>query len=184
MSTRSLIERVASIDLSTVRDSFQRHAALGRDAFAGGDGGRWGRHFPVIYLGRPVASVAAEAYRHLVDDAGVPANLVRARTLYTVRVDTTRVLDLTAPDALRTVGLRDDDLRTAVGDYAACQDVASAAHQLKAHGILAPSASGLGITLALFAERLPAREMPTVVTQEIWENLPNDPRRLRRVEEA
>lgn len=73
------------------------------------------------------------------------------------------------------------DLGSSVGDYAACWDVARAAHQFGLHGILAPSTTNLGETLALFDGHLPAAEQPELLTAEVWDQLPADPRRLRVV---
>jgi hypothetical protein len=58
------------------------------------------------------------------------------------------------------------------------------AHQLGLHGIIAPAATGLGETLALFERHLPATELPVVVDEEIIDGLPADPRRLRLVEDS
>lgn len=176
---RSTVERVAKLLGVRVVGTFLRHAAPGRDAFAGGLNGRWGEAFPVIYLGRPEPAVVVEAYRHLVDDTGVPASAVRRRILYEVRVDVANVLDLTAAEPLEQVGLADADLTTDIDDYERCQEVAAAAHQLKYRGILAPSATGLGETLALFRQRLSSAELPDVISQSFWDGLPADPRKLR-----
>ena len=72
-------------------------------------------------------------------------------------------------------------IKREVDDYAACQRVAAAAHQLELHAVLAPSATGLGETLALFRERITLREMPVVQAEETWNTLPADPRQLRAV---
>jgi hypothetical protein len=178
-SMGSATERVASLGHIEVQGTFYRHAAPGRDALAGGLGGRWGASFPVIYLGQPEVSVVVEAYRHLVDDAGVPAEHVRPRTLYTVPVRVTRILDIRTAEALAGLELSSDDLATEVGDYGRCQEIAAAAHQLRLHGIIAPAAHGFGTTLALFRERLPLAEVPVPATQSTWERLPADPRKLR-----
>jgi RES domain-containing protein len=172
---RTLPERVAGIGGVEVAGVFLRHAAPNRDAFAGGFAGRWGESFPVIYLGRPIDSCVEEAYRHLVDEAGVPAHLVKPRTLYSVRVDVRNVLDLRSPDAQFEAGLSDADLDSPVGEYAACQRVAGVAHQLEYHGILAPAATGLGETLALFRQRVGVAELPMVIGQEPWTELPPRP---------
>lgn len=174
--TRSLVERVASVGSVDVDGAFERHAAPGRDAFAGGVLGRWGRTFPVIYLGRPEESVIVEAYRHLVEPFGIDPSMVKPRVLYTVRVTATRILDLRPASNQAAVGLSDDQLRSAVDDYDACQAVARAAHQLELHGILAPAATGLGETLALFAQRIGASERPVVTATVGWPRLPADPR--------
>ncbi len=178
---RTIVERVASVRAASVGGAFFRHASPNRDAFAGGYGGRWGKSFPVIYLGRPEESAVVEAYRHLVESAGVPAHMVKPRVLYSVSVVVDDVLDLRARTALEAVGLTDVDLTTQVDDYDRCQEVESAAHQLGLHGILAPAAHGLGETLALFRERLTPQELPVIQGTTVWQTLPPDPRVLRPV---
>jgi hypothetical protein len=81
------------------------------------------------------------------------------------------------------VGLTDTDLTSPVGEYEPCQEVGRVAHQLGLHGVLAPAATGLGETLALFEQHLPAGELPTFIEDEVWDGLPDDPRRLRLVGE-
>ncbi len=152
-----------------------RHAAPNRDAFAGGSGGRWGESFPVIYLGRPPESCLEEAYRHLVDESGVPAEYVKPRVLYSVRIAIANVLDLRDPEARVQAGLSDAEMQSAVGAYEACQRVAAVAHQLEYHGIIAPAATGLGETLAVFARRISASEAPVVVEEQRWASLPPRP---------
>jgi RES domain-containing protein len=181
---RSLVERVAGVGSVDVSGTFYRHAAPGREAFAGGTLGRWGRAFPVIYLGRPPLSVTVEAYRHLVDPFGLPASAVQPRVLYTTTVHAKLILDLTAPENREAVGLTDGQLHTDIDDYDACQQVGRAAHQLELHGILVPAATGLGQTLALFAQRVSAAERPVVVESTIWQHLPADPRIARVVRDA
>lgn len=173
---KSLTEKVASLPAGRVSGTFYRHAAPDRDAFVGGTMGRWGKTFPVVYVGRPDTSVTVEAYRHLVEPYGIDPAMVKPRVLYTVTVDVGRVLDLTDPAHRETVGLSDRDLMSEVDDYEACQEVGRAAHQLEVHAVLAPAATGLGETLALFAQRIDASERPVIVTQVLWTRLPDDPR--------
>lgn len=173
---RFTVELLASIPQVSLEGVFYRHAALNRDAFAGGRHGRWGADFPVIYLGRPEAAAVAEAYRHLVEANGVPARAVKPRVLYTVRVSAQSILDVTGAANLDRVGMTVDDLSTEVDDYQRCQEVAAAARQLGHHGVLAPAAHGLGQTLALFKESLSHPELPVVVGQITWDTLPADPR--------
>lgn len=176
-----MTERVASVAPIRLEGTFHRHASLNRDAFAGSPGGRWGtENFAVIYLGRPPHGVVVEAYRHLVDSTpGMRGELVRSRVFYTVSVEVERILDLTNPDSLAAVGLEAGDLLTDPYDYEPCQAVASAAHQLGYKGVLAPAANGFGQTLALFSARLDNSERPTIVSQEVWQHLPADPRQLK-----
>jgi hypothetical protein len=74
------------------------------------------------------------------------------------------------------------DLMTEVGDYTACHRIGVAAHQLGLHGIIAPAATELGETFAVFERRLPAHEQPELVDEKVWETLPPDPRQLRVVD--
>jgi hypothetical protein len=69
-----------------------------------------------------------------------------------------------------------------VEEWAACQRVGGGAHQLNLHGVIAPAASGLGETLAVFELHLPPAEQPVLVDDEDWLRLPADPRALLTVE--
>lgn len=173
---RSLVERVAQVPGSPVSGTYYRHASIGREPFNGGLDGRWGAPFPVIYLADNEAGAITEAYRHLVEYDGVPAARVQPRDLYTVAVQAFDLLDLLDPAHLAAVGLTDADLRSPVGDYETCQEVAAAAHQLGRHGIVAPAAHGIGNTLALFRERINPSEQPRTTARSRWEHLPPDPR--------
>lgn len=131
----------------------------------------------MLYLGRPPDSVVVEAYRHLVDDVeGMRGDLVGPRRFLTCHVTVTKVLDLRDPASVLTVGLTMPDL---IGDHDPCQRVGQAAHQLGLHGVIAPAATGLGETLALFELHLPGEELPLLVADEVWEHLPADPRQYR-----
>jgi len=183
---RDLAVAVAGAPHTDLRGRFERHVSAGYRTLQGSDGGgRWGSPgvYPVLYVGRPRASVTVEAYRHLVDpfaSEGMTAAMIAPRRVIACDVDVTEILDLRTDTARQAVGLDDHDLVTDVGDYRACQTVGRVAHQLGLHGILAPAATGLGETLALFEQHLPAAELPVVVSDtEIWEGLPADPRHLR-----
>lgn len=179
----SLAVAVSRATLSIVEGTFQRHSSPRVTTLTGSPaGGRWGPPgaFPVLYLGRPTTSVTVEAYRHLVDDIeGMTGDKVGPRTLWTVRISVTNVLDLRDPASRTAVGLTMDDLTSSVEDYLPCQRVAQAAYQLQLHGVITPAAGSEGETLALFEYHLPPAELPTVIRRETWERLPADPRRLR-----
>lgn len=182
----SLANTVAGQDPVQVTGSWQRHlpakfrdrATEGRAAHS-----RWGRDsgFPILYLGRPTASVTVEAYRHLVDpieDASIREHLA-PRVLVTVEVAVHDILDLRTSLARLELGLTLEQITSATSDreaYAACYDVAAAAHQQGFHGLVAPAATGVGETLALFSNRLTTAEVPTVTREIFWETLPDDPR--------
>lgn len=188
---RALLVAVADLTPITVQGSFERHCSLRRDSLqASSSGGRWGARggYEVLYLGRPRDSVVVEAYRHLVeDDLDAPAELaatVLERRIVTCDVSVPNILDLRPTSARERLQLGDASLRSDVGDYDPCQAIGAAAHQLRLSGILAPAATFLGETLALFPMNLPAEHWPTVTATDIWHGLPADPRRLRLADDA
>lgn len=185
---RDLAVAVSGAPRVEVAGLFERHVSptwVDRALLGSAAGGRWAAPglFPVIYLGRPPASVVVEAYRHLVDDVeGMTAERVRSRRLVRAEVEVRDILDLRSAKAQLAVGLSDAALSSGVGDYDACQQIGHVAHQLGIHGVLAPAATRLGETLALFADLLFPEELPIRVgTPVVWETLPADPRRLRVV---
>lgn len=155
-------------------------------------GGRWGppNGFPVIYLGDSYEGVVIETYRHTTDSAEGTHAAPRGLGLVTCDVEATDILDLTNSTARFAVGLSDpamlysepQDVHTG-SVYQACQQIAQAAHQLGRHGILVPSATSRGHTLALFADLLTEAERPVPTGgTAVWETMPADPRRLRIVQ--
>jgi RES domain len=186
---RKLAQDVAAAPRAAVTGQFERHASRKwRELTGSNSGGRWGSPggYSVLYLGRPRASVTVEAYRHLVDpfaDVGMTGEMVAPRRLVVCDVSVTEILDLRAESAQLRVGLSGDDLISAIGEYTSCQTIGRVAHQLGLHGIIAPAATGLGETLALFEQHLPADELPKIFSEELWEVLPPDPRHLRVVQD-
>jgi hypothetical protein len=167
----SLAVLVAACPRAEIGGTWQRHVAA-RHAAQALDGrrgtGRWSTKdgFPVLYLGRPFNSVIVEAYRHLVDpveDERLLAHL-EPRALVTCTVAPTCVLDLRQATSRMQLDLPFDVLRSATSNrdaYARCQAVAQAGHQVGLNGIVAPAATGIGDTLALFTDILPAEQRPT-----------------------
>lgn len=177
---RSIAVAVSSATTTTASGIFQRHASPKQRPLSGSaSGGRWGAEntYPVLYLARPTDSVIVEAYRHLVEPTdGMRPDVVEPRRLVTCQVEVTNVLDLRDASNRDKVGLSILDMTSDVGDYGPCHRVAQAAHQLELHGILAPAATGVGETLALFERRLPAEEQPELIEVTTWDGLPADPR--------
>jgi RES domain-containing protein len=175
---RSVATAVAAAPRSTVTGLFQRHTSAHYRILTGcSGGGRWGPagSYPVIYLGRPLESVIVEAYRLLVDPVeGMTGDLVGPRVLLTCEVSVSNVLDLRDPVTLGATGLSSSDLTDR--NHEACQRVGMAAHQLGLAGILAPAATELGETLALFERNLSPGELPVLLAEEVWPRLPLDPR--------
>lgn len=193
MSADSLAARLALVAEVAEAGEWQRHASArtARHALDGRAGsGRWGTRdgFPILYLGRPTASVVIEAYRRLVDPVEFDdpdererhLNNLVPRVLITCTVSVTGLLDLRSAGARGHVGLTEQDLHSPTNDreaYARCQEVAQVTHQLGRRGILAPAATGRGQTLALFTDLLPPDERPVrSAPDEAWDRLPADPR--------
>lgn len=155
----SLAVSIARVPVTTVQGTWFRHAFAAYPERAL-DGrvydGRWGTKpgFPVLYLGRPPASVIVEAYRHMVDPVEDPALIaqIHPRLFVTADVGVTDVLDLRTAGARATAGLTIGDLHSGIDEYGACQRIAQVAHQLGRHGIIAPAATDMGETLALFTD--------------------------------
>jgi RES domain len=188
---RDLLAAIADLEPIDVRGRFERHSSLRWEELkASAAGGRWGarRGFEVLYLGRPRDSVVVEAYRHLVDDelddTKALAATVLERRVVTCEVAVANILDLRRVPAQSVFQLTDAQLCSEVGDYRSCQAVGAAAHQLGLAGIIAPAATRLGETLALFPTNLASDQWPTGVARDIWHGLPADPRRLRAVDDA
>ena len=152
--------------------------------------GRWGTRggVPILYLGRPQDSVVVEAYRHLVDPVELDTDADREafmtglvpRALLTCTVNVTCLLDLRTDMGRNQAGLTVQDLTSDTVDrdaYSRCQHVSQAAHESGRHGIIAPAATGMGETLALFVDVLPDEEKPRRSRDDqIWPRLPDDPR--------
>lgn len=191
MKHRDLLVALADLEPICVQGEFERHVSLRWDDLkASAAGGRWGAPstFEVLYLGRPRDSVVVEAYRHLVEDEmdqqQALAASVLERRLLRCRVDVPDVLDLRPDSARARFGLTDTVLHSEVGDYELCQRVGAAAHQLRLSGLIAPAATTLGETLALFPANLGIEHWPEVIERSLWHGLPADPRRLRLADES
>jgi hypothetical protein len=129
-----------------------------------------------------MSSVIVEAYRHFIDPVvdGVPPVVPRA--LITCEVAVTEILDLRKAAARVELDLPPEVLTSETWDkdaYRRCEEVASVAHQLGLHGLIAPAATQMGETLALFMDRVPVSERPRLVDTQMWSDLPPDPRMSR-----
>lgn len=150
-------------------------------------GGRWHPpdSFPAFYMASSRDSAIVEVYRRIVEasDPPLPASDITVLvTRYAVAVD--NVLDLRSSASQTSVGLSDEDMRSPIGKYTACQRVGAIAHQCGYHGIIAPAASGVGDHLTVFEQQIdPASEWPSELDSERLEGLPPHPRRLRLVDE-
>lgn len=189
-SGNELTNRLTGAPRASVDGTWFRHVPIRyREAALTGHvaNGRWSRSdgFPVVYLGEPEDSVVAEAYRHLVDPVeGAIAEHIAPRVLVTCHVAVTNLLDLTTAGTRLLAGLDLATLRSPTNDvdaYEACRTVAATAHQLGFHGVLAPAATQVGRTLALFPNTLPADELPRRTGEVEWHGLPVAPGKGRAI---
>ena len=183
MTQSDLRSEVSKLEPVRVEGVFERHTSLRwPELQPSRSGGRWGarRAHDVLYLGRPRDSIVAEAYRHLVDDdlddSRKLAAAVLERRLVIARVDISGIVDIRSRDAREKLQLTDDEIFSSVGDYQACQRVGAAAFAVGSSGIIAPSATRLGETLALFTAHIGPADWPVVIRRDIWSSLPPDPR--------
>ncbi len=187
MSVDSLANRISQAAGTDVDGVWQRHVAprYAVDALAGRSAlGRWGtpNSYPVLYLGQPTESVIVEAYRHLVDPVENTALIAETtpRVLITCTVRVTEILDLRTPGNRLLLDVPLEVLQSTTRDrqaYLRCQELSAVTHQLGFHGIIAPAATGLGTTLALFPDLLGDNEQLIRTGDNFWAQLPPDPRR-------
>jgi len=154
-----LVEAVNELGAAEWTGIAHRHTRHGRDPLSGEgarrNGGRWnpvGR--PTVYLAEPAETCVGE-FRRMAEATGTyPESLIR-RGWQLHRIDVTAlrpVLDLRSADALRHVGLDLEDIGD--DDVTACQAVGEAAHFLAFAGLVAPSATGSGVVIAVFEDRV------------------------------
>lgn len=154
-----VVQRVNDLGATTWSGTTYRHTSAGRDPVSGEGarrfGGRWNPRgiFPTIYLAQPIATCMAELDRAVTANNSSPEiTLTVPHELHTIDVTTLDVLDLRALDKLQYVGLTPDDLGDR--DWTACQSVGHAAWFLHMGGIVAPSATGDGLVITVFENRL------------------------------
>jgi RES domain-containing protein len=143
-------------------------------------GGRWNppESFPTLYLALDIATVVAEFHR-LARRQGLAPDAFLPRELHRFDVHLVAVLDL-RPDVVRdALGL--DERALTGNDVAVCRAVATAAHSLGLEGLLAPSAAGEGVVLAVFLDALrPESVVEPIELVDVWEEPPPVPPSARR----
>lgn len=119
--------------------------------------------FGALYLTLDRDTAEAEL-RRKADRAGIPLDDLLPRILLTVDVELNRILDLTSPTIRTEWGIDDDDLASPA--YDACQEVGRAARRAGYEAVRFPSATGSGINLAVFLDRLHPGSRVDVVESE------------------
>ena len=165
-----VVQRVNDLGPTPWSGTTYRFTSRGRDPRSGTgarlNGGRWNPRgvFATIYLAQPLAACFGELDRRAeAANLPVPALIAQGLELHTLAAHDLRVLDLRADTALNQVGLTTDDI--ADEDWTACQAVGHAADFLDYDGVLAPSASGVGLVVAAFESRLAPGQLEVEDTQ-------------------
>lgn len=142
-----------------------RHTAPGRSPLQGHgaylNGGRWNprESFSTIYLAAPVEACVAEFARLAGKQARGLVSFL-PRDLFEIRASGLRLLDLQDEDNMTAVGLSLVDIESE--DWTRCQEVGAAAFFLGLQGIAAPSATGLGVVIAVFESRVHVEQVSIV----------------------
>lgn len=172
MSGPTTLERINDFTPTAWSGTVYRHTASGPDPRSGTGarlfGGRGNPRgaFSTTYLAQPVATCMSELDR-AADAAGTTttALLTAGRELHEMRANEIRVLDVRDPTALGHAGLSTEDI--ADEDWTACQAVGEAAHFLDFQGVLAPSATGHGLVLAVFETRLQTAQLTVTNSRQL-----------------
>lgn len=154
-----VVQRVNDLGITSWSGVAHRFTSKGRDPRSGTgarlNGGRWNPRgaFAAIYLAQPLRACLAELDRQSrITNLPVAARIAQGIELHTLAVVDVPMLDLRADEALSQVGLTTADVRD--DDQTACQAVGHAAYFLEYGGVLAPSATGIGLVATVFESRL------------------------------
>jgi RES domain-containing protein len=148
-----------------------RHTAPGRDGLSGVGallfGGRWNPPDLVstIYVASPVETCIAEFERTAKGQARGVASFLQ-REVHEIDIIDLEVVDLRTDGALSAVGLTTADLDAS--DWSPCQRIGELAHYLGLQGIVAPSATGSGIVIAIFEPRIRPGQLIVATSRPIF----------------
>ena len=175
MDIPDLVERIDRVGSATWEGDAWRHVSVGRSPLSGEgariNGGRWNppNSFAVLYLGAEIATVIAE-FERMSSRQGLDAHDFLPRTLHKYEVGLSRVLDLRTSTALGEVELSDASL--IADDPSQCRAVGEAAFVAGREGVIAPSATGRGLVVAVFLEQLLPTSRVVDIESELWEDVP------------
>lgn len=129
-------------------------------------GARWNpAGVGAIYTALDRSTALAEG-QHAIDVQ--PRRTYARRVLYQVEVSVPKLVNLTAPGALRAVGLTMDDV--SADDHTACQRVGGAVAWLERGGLIVPSARAAGENLVILVGGASLYGDLVIVTQEVVED--------------
>lgn len=172
MPDPDLVERLDHLPRRILQAVSYRHVSEGRQPLSGEgariQGGRWNspESFPTLYVGMTEDVVAAE-FRRLARRSGRSTADFLPRQLYEIDVRLQLVLDLT--DGGHVAALEIDAADLVSDDLTTCQALGDAAHYLGTEAVLAPSAAGAGVALAVFTDRLGPTSVLTPRLLRVWD---------------
>jgi RES domain-containing protein len=148
---RELLEALDHLEVIAVQQTVWRVAWKDRDVLQGGTGGRWtpARGPEALYTSETEDGALAEVY-HLLSQAPVFSS--SDKLCYAIEVQTQRTIRLDSADALASVGLTQEKLRSR--DLSPCQAVGAAARLMEFDGIWVPSMRWNCRNLVLFPDLL------------------------------
>lgn len=166
-----LVEAIDAVGTTSWSGRTFRYTNARREPLSGEGARRFGGRynprelFPVVYLAQPVQACMRELERAAkTQNLDVERFLGVPQVLHTIELTQIGVLDLTGAETRDRLGLEASDL---VGAHGPCQEVGHAAWFLEFHGVLAPSAVGEGVTVALFEHNTPPGAISVQSTQHL-----------------
>jgi RES domain-containing protein len=169
-----LVALVDALGASAVETVAFRHVSVGTNPRSGTGarihGGRWNppNSFATLYLALDRETVVAE-FERAAQRQGLTPDQFLPRELHEFEARLSAVLDLTAAEARQRLELADADLRS--DDPTRCREIGEAAHYVGLEAVMAPSAAGRGIVLAVFLEKLQPGSAIEALRHEVWERL-------------
>lgn len=179
MIDQQLLARIDAIEPTPFAGQAFRHIAQDHHPLSGigarTHGGRWNppESFSTLYLALERETTVHEFYRLAKRQGRDPEDFL-PRRLYRYDIALAALLDLREPATRTALQLSDPELRSS--DAAKCQQIGESAHHLGLEGILAPSATGEGVILAVFFDRLHADSQVRDLDHEPWTAPPPEPR--------
>lgn len=173
MPDPDLVERLDQLPRGVLEVVTYRHASEGRQPLSGEgariQGGRWNppESFPTLYLGMTEEVVAAE-FRRLAMRSGRSTADFLPRQLFQIEVKLQLVLDLSDAGNVDVLDVNPADLVS--DDLTVCQALGDAAHYLGIEAVLARSAAGAGLTLAVFTARLGPTSVLNASLLRVWQD--------------
>jgi len=165
--------RVADAPRSAFAGTGWRHLGPLHDPLSGEgarlNGGRFNPpdSFAVLYLCTSRPCAVAEM-RRLGERQGIGVENLLPRVLYRYEIQLERVLDLTAAEDARRVGISRQVLTGP--DWSECQALGVVAHALGIQAIRSPSAAGVDDVLAVFVQHIGIGTVEPSLAQE-WHSI-------------